>query len=348
MKNTAKYIVKNAMEIYRTSYPEPSFLVPGLIPTQGLIILAGPYKGCKSWFILYLCMTLSRSGIFLGVFFLAMRKGLYLALEDSDSRLHHRMHTLGFEPGVNSFISTSFPSGIEGINALRKLLKDDPTLEYVVIDTLGKFSNGRGKGGYQDDYDWIGSIKDIADEFEIAIILVTHTRKLIDDRDEFNEISGSCGSMAAADAILVLKKARNSGDGTLACTGRDFEEKKYNVFFSKDSCSWSIKGECEDSASTPERQAILDILKEKQEMTPQQISFHIERTPKAVSNILSKLKDEGLVVKGSKYGYWLATKPREPSIEPSASSTPSVLEEPKEPEDYSNLSAFQQSIMNGF
>lgn len=317
MKKTIKYTIKSAKDIYKSFYPEPSFLVPGMIPLKGLTILAGPYKGCKSWFILFLCMTLSRSGLFLGIFILETHKGLYLALEDSDARLNHRMKCLGLEPGDNSLISTSFPSGIDGVNALTKLLSEDRTIEYVVIDTLGRFSNGRGKGGYQEDYDWISSIKYIADELGIAIILVTHTRKLVDDRDEFNEISGSCGSMAVADAILVLKKSRNSGNGTLACTGRDFEEKKYEVFFSKDSCCWSIKGECVESASTPERQSILEILKEHGEMTPQEVSIYIERTPKAVSNILVKLKDEGLVGKGSKYGTWV-------SSQSSVSSTSSI------------------------
>jgi DNA-binding transcriptional ArsR family regulator len=304
-----KYTIKSAKDIYKAFYPEPSFLVPGMIPLKGLTILAGPYKGCKSWFILFLCMTLSRSGMFLGTFVLDTHKGLYLALEDSYARLNHRMHCLGFEPGDNCLISTSFPSGVDGLNALTKLLSEDRTIEYVVIDTLGRFSSGRGRGSYQEDYDWMAWIKNISDELGIAIILVTHTRKMVDDRDEYNEISGSCGSMAVADAILVLKKTRNSGNGTLACTGRDFEEKKYEVFFSKDSCCWTIKGESGDSASTPERQSILEVLKEHGEMTPQEVSSYIDRTPKAVSNILAKLKDEGLVEKGSKYGTWVSSKP---------------------------------------
>jgi hypothetical protein len=324
MKRNPSYAIKSAKEIYETFYPELAFMVPGLIPLKGLTILAGPYKGCKSWFILNLCMTLSRSGIFLGSIALEKHRGLYLALEDSYARLSHRIHSLGVEPGENSLIATSFPSGIDGLNTLRKLLSDDRTIEYVVIDTLGRFSNGRGKGGYQEDYDWTGSIKDIADEYGVAIVLVTHTRKLIDERDEFNEISGSCGSMAVADSILVLKKSRNSGDGTLACTGRDFEEKKYDVFFSKDTFCWTIKGECTESASTPERQMILEALNEYGEMTPQEISSYVNRTAKAVSNTLAKMRNEGLVEKGAKYGSWVSCI-QNGFPESSTSSTSSVV-----------------------
>ena len=317
MSKPPRYVFKTAKDIFKAEYPPLTFLVPNLIPLNGLSILAGPFKGCKSWFLLYLCMRLSKPGVFLGRYDLQKRKGVYLALEDSEARLHHRMHCLGFEPGDDCLITTSFPSGREGVSTLQKILSDDRAIEYVIIDTLGKFSMGRGKGGFQEDYDWIGSIKEVADEFRLSIILVHHLRKMGDEVDVFNEISGSCGSMAVADAILVLKKERNSGNGTLSCIGRDFDDTKYDVFFSQDTYQWSIKGESSETASTPERQAILDVLQEHGEMTPLQISGFIARSSKAVSNTLSKLKDEGLVMKGRKYGSWISTE----SISSSASSS---------------------------
>jgi len=106
MKKILKYSITSARNIYRTYYPEPSFLVPGMIPAKGLTILAGPYKGCKSWFLLHLCVVLSLSGKFLGIFTLQKHKGLYLALEDSESRIHNRMHRLGVEPGEDFIIIT--------------------------------------------------------------------------------------------------------------------------------------------------------------------------------------------------------------------------------------------------
>lgn len=308
MKRTIKYSIKSAKDIYKTFYPEPAFLVPGLIPLKGLSIIAGPPKGGKSWFALSLCLMLSRTGTFLGSLILEMHKGLYLALEDSESRIHFRLNFLGVEPSDIFLVTTSFPSGLDGINALEKLLAEDRTIEYVVIDTFGKFSNGISLGKYNDDYSWLGLIKSIADEYEISIILVTHLRKMKDDHDPFNEINGSTGTLGVPDSLLILKKMRNTGNGTLFCSGRDIEEKTYEVFFSKDTCCWSIKGECSELASTPERQSILEIMKGHGEMTPQEISKLIDRTPKAVSNILAKLREEGLVEKGSKYGTWVSSK----------------------------------------
>lgn len=323
MSYKGKFIIKSARDIYHSCYPAPAFLVPGFVPARGFTMLAGPYKGGKSWFVLWMCLMLSRGGVFLGSIALDVHKGLYLALEDSDSRLHYRMHCIGCEPSDNFQISTTFPSGNKGLITLRQLVQEDRSLEYVVIDTLGRFSNGRGKGGYQEDYDWAASIKNIADEFGIAIFIVTHTRKLIDERDEFNEITGSCGIMAAADSILMLKKSRNSSEGTLSSSGRDFEGKKYDVFFSKDSFCWTIKGENSDQACTPERQQILEVLQQNSEMTPQLIAGYVNQTPKAVSNILAKMRNEGIVEKGSKYGTWIAVSHPDPEkiITPSSSST---------------------------
>lgn len=333
MSKPSKFNLKTAKHIFESEYLPPSFLVPNLIPSNGLTILAGPFKGCKSWFLLYLCMILSTSGKFLECMFLEKRKGLYLALEDSEARFHHRMHCLGFIPGEDCLVSTSFPSGKEGLDCLRRILAEDRTIQYVIIDTLGKFSTGRGKGGFQEDYDWVGSIKDVADSFNLAIILVHHLRKMGDEVDIFNEISGSCGSMAAADSILVLKKQRNSGNGTLSCTGRDFEDKQYQVHFSAETCRWSITGEQTEAASTPERQQILDVLISQGEMTPLQIAAQISRTPKSVSNMLSKLKGEGLVAKGGKYGSWTSTE----SLTSITSSTSSGASADTSADDKNNL-----------
>jgi DNA-binding transcriptional ArsR family regulator len=308
MSRPPRYAFKSAKHIFETEYPEPSFLVPNLIPMNGLSILAGPFKGCKSWFLLYLCMILSTSGQFLGNIDLQRRKGLYLALEDSEARLHHRMHCLGFKPGDDCLISTTFPAGREGVLHLRKIFADDPTIEYAIIDTLGKFSTGRGKSGFQEDYDWIGSIKDIAEEFSVAIVLVHHLRKMGDDVDVFNEISGTCGSMAVADAILVLKKERNTGKGTLSCHVEISRRRDMTCSFPQTHIAGQSRGKAFESASTPERQEILDILKAYGEMTPAQISDRISRSSKSVSNILSKLKGEGLVVTGSRYGSWVSTE----------------------------------------
>ncbi len=89
-----------------------------------------------------------------------------------------------------------------------------------------------GKTGmYGNDYDDISSIKRIADEHDISIILVHHLRKLKDGDDPFNEVSGSTGIIGAADTNYVLKRKRSGNAATLLACGRDVEYQELTLQF---------------------------------------------------------------------------------------------------------------------
>ena len=92
---------------------------------------------------------------------------------------------------------------------------------------------------YGKDYADIGTLKRIADELGIAILLVHHLRKMQDRDDPFNEISGTTGLMGAADTILLLKKANREKNGAnLYLTGRDIEFRTLALEF--ENCFWKI------------------------------------------------------------------------------------------------------------
>jgi len=60
----------------------------------------------------------------------------------------------------------------------------------MVIDTLAKVRERRRRNGniYEEDYDAITALKDLADEHGVCILLVHHTRKseAVDVVDEVN------------------------------------------------------------------------------------------------------------------------------------------------------------------
>lgn len=305
IKNKSPHII-TAREISNTVYPELDFLVPGLIPAQGLTLFVGPVKVGKSWFILLVCLALSTGGYALGALLVKHQKGIYLSLEDTERRLHNRLHKLNMPLNDDIIFIINGITGQSGLDFLKTFLETNPNITYIVIDTLGRFSQGKGKSNFQDDYDWLSEIKELADDKGIAIIVIHHTRKMKDGLDEFNEISGSTGLIAVADALILLKRSRHSLHGELTCTGRDFEEKKLSVEFSSETCRWSIKGKSDDLATTPERQLIYDQLIQYGEMTPQDIGIHLNKDPKLVSNTLAKMRKEGIVSPGTKYSYWKA------------------------------------------
>ena len=114
----------------------------------------------------------------------------------------------------------------------------------MVIDTLQKVrgsSFGRD-GSYATDYRELGVLKSFADKHRLALVLVHHLRKMGDELDPFNRLSGTAAIAGAADAMIVLSKDRRSADTTrLSATGRDLEE--------LERCSWVNLGRAEDAAA---------------------------------------------------------------------------------------------------
>ena len=96
-----------------------------------------------------------------------------------------------------------------------------------------------GSPTYGKDYADIGSLKKLADDLGIAIVLVHHLRKTQDKDDPFNEISGTTGLMGAADTVLLLKKVNRGTDTTfLYLTGRDIEFRAMAIEFTD--CYWRL------------------------------------------------------------------------------------------------------------
>lgn len=240
----------NAAELAAKYLPPVRFFVEGLLP-QGLALLSAPPKYGKSWFVLDLCLAVARGIPFLG------REThscgcLYLALEDSENRLKSRMLTLlpSCEIPRNFSFCLAAPDLANGlITQLESFLQANPDTGMIVIDTLQKIRgpSSAKEGAYRYDYREMGQIKSFADKHGILILLVHHLRKMADDSDPHNRISGTNGIMGAADTSLVLSRAkRTDAETTLSVTGRDVDSDDLVLKFDKDSCHWKVEGTPED------------------------------------------------------------------------------------------------------
>ena len=111
----------------------------------------------------------------------------------------------------------------------------------VILDTLGKV---RGRDGGNDqygrDYSQMSALKALVDAHPgSSLVVVHHTNK--GGREDFLEaVSGTQGIAGAADSIVVLRRDRNSDEGTLLVTSRDAAEGEYAVTF--DGAKWSTVG----------------------------------------------------------------------------------------------------------
>lgn len=241
--------VISAVELQQKDIPPARFVVVDFLP-QGLSLLASPPKYGKSWFVLDLCLSVAAGTPFLGRD--TVQSGcLYLALEDSQRRLQDRMNkVLGGRTAPQGFyFATSALDIGEGLlEQLEGHMAAHPDTGLIVIDTLQKV---RGAGNsrenaYSADYREVGALKAFADKHGVCLLLVHHLRKMADDGDPFNRISGTNGIMGAADSVFVLsRKKRSDTQTTLSVTGRDIESREMVLEFDKGSYRWQVLGSVE-------------------------------------------------------------------------------------------------------
>lgn len=249
----------SAAELQSKELPPLEFVVDGLLP-HGLSILCSPPKYYKSWMVLDLAIRVANGEPFL--LHKTNQSGcLYLALEDGTRRLKDRMGRLLDSAGAPSnFYFATESSNLETnlLEELENFLKDHPGIGLIIIDT---FQCIRGsvrpkETPYAADYREMASLKQFADHHHVAVLLVHHLRKMKDDGDPFNMISGTNGIMGAADTIFVIsKQKRNDDNATLSIVGRDVEGGDTVLTFDTDICRWRVVGSAEDLIAEQNRRS---------------------------------------------------------------------------------------------
>jgi hypothetical protein len=125
----------------------------------------------------------------------------------------------------------------EGVRAIEAWLDLNPECRVVIIDVLAKFKDMNGadsKSAYDSDYSTIEPLQKIATQRDVAIIVIHHSRKAETD-DIVDVASGTLGTTAAADHLIVLRNDK------LEVVGRDLPGKSVDLVF--DRGRWEVIGE---------------------------------------------------------------------------------------------------------
>ncbi len=230
----------SAKQLLDMKLPPTRFMVQGLLP-QGLHVFAGPPKIGKSWLLLQLALAVASGKPLWG---LETEQGtvLSLCLEDSLSRLQRRLSELTDDPPDCLHLATLSCSLSDGLcEQLENFLYEHDDTNLIIIDTLQKIRGGSGDGNlYASDYQDISLLKSVADEHDIAIILVHHLRKREAD-DPHVTISGTTGLVGAADGSYVLRR-EHIGDKELKLyvRGRDVEESILTLERDEELSEWQM------------------------------------------------------------------------------------------------------------
>jgi hypothetical protein len=249
-------------------FPPLEYVIPGYV-VEGLTVLAGKPKLGKSWWAYDASIAVATGGKAMGAVDCEQGDVLYLALEDNQRRIQDRILTLcparkllniNLKRLTVRTVTPRIDTGLLAQLDKWRLGCERPRL--IIIDVFLKVRPPRKKGEdpYSADYDAVTPLQRYAIEHRLAIVLVTHTRKMAAD-DPLEAVSGTNGVTGAADAVLVLN--RDAKGTTLYGRGRDIEEIETAMRF--DGGRWSILGDADEVRKSNERRKIVAVLKESGE-----------------------------------------------------------------------------------
>lgn len=228
-------------EILDTVYPPKTQIIDNFL-CAGVYLFAGAPKVGKSFFMAQLGYHVS-CGIDLWDYNLHRGAVLYLALEDDYARLQKRLSRMfGMAGADNFYFATHVNKLKDGLNGqLEEFLRKHPGTKLIIIDTLQKVREvGGEKYSYSSDYEIITQLKQFADQRNICILVVHHTRKQAAE-DCFETISGTNGLLGAADgAFIMQKEKRTDNKAILDIVGRDQQDQRLHLLFDRERCIWQL------------------------------------------------------------------------------------------------------------
>jgi hypothetical protein len=317
--------VRNGAALMQQAFPPVRWALQGLIP-QGTAILSAPPKAGKSWLVLQACVAVA-AGVPLWQGRQPEESGdtLYLDLEGNDRRLQERISGLlrSFPAGISLgrfYYETEWPRAEAGVAKLREWLAVHPHARMIVIDTLASFRDpdpGR-KSAYMADYAIGEMLKPLTREFPIAIVVVTHTRKM-GATDAMDKISGTQGLVGGVDNYLILSRASGNMDAELVVNGRDIRLPQELALRTQKEGGWICVGNSADIKRSDERSDVLKALASLGGVgTPRDIHAALD-TPVALTTLykrLARMVKAGELMKSGKLFTLLSVKDHDLKLPP--------------------------------
>ena len=302
----------SAAELLDADFPDPPWVVPGLLPV-GLTLLAGRPKVGKSWLALQLMQAVATGGTFLGQ---RVQKGacLYLALEDSPRRLQARMRAQQWTARdvKADFVTVGEAGDLLPLNgkaggaAILAEMIASQHYSLVVIDTLS-----RAVAGDQNAADVMSAalapLQEAAHTYACALALLDHFNKMGGANpygagpgpevsvDPVLNILGSTAKAAMADCIWGLYKTQGKAGAVLATVGRDTQEKQ--LLLKQDGLThcWHCEGDATAIRVSDARRQVWEAVRELGETTCSELAEILDRNKGSVLKDLVRLVNDGLL-----------------------------------------------------
>lgn len=209
------------MHWYHIPQPETTWLVDGLIPSDGHVLICGKPKAGKSTLIRNLIVAVIKDRKFLDRTIdipAGTGRVLYIHLDRKDQpwRVTKELKELGVTQEESSRLTLrtaqDLPSTVleERLEWLRKeIVTHTPNL--VVIDLLWQFVSGDNNNDYQKTLQGINQLQDALTETKYtgALLVALHSRKANNADDPADDILGSTSQRGSFVTNILMKRHRN-------------------------------------------------------------------------------------------------------------------------------------------
>jgi hypothetical protein len=244
-----------------------------------------------------LSVAVASGGKALGTIDVDQGAALYLALEDTGRRLQDRLGKVleGASAPSSLTLATDCATLNEGgVDRIETWLRANLAARLVVVDVFTKIRGpvSERTNAYAADYAAVTKLKDLADDYSVAFLLLHHTRKGAAE-DFLDTVSGTQGLAGASDAVLVLARSRGAANAVLHVTGRDIEEAEHALAFDPAIGAWRmLTGPASDYEMSAERRAIVAAVRDNEGIGPKAIAELSGVAYSVVKHLVRKMVDD--------------------------------------------------------
>ena len=302
----------SAVQLLAKHFADARSVVPR-IAFEGASLFAGREKSGKSWAALGMAVAVAAGGAALGTAPCEAGEVLYLALEDGQRRLQKRLEALLGDQAASErlTVATEYRRLDDGgLDDLDLWLAGHPGARLVVIDTLKRVRPHPRPGAtlYEQDYDAMAPLADLAKRYRVAILVIHHTRKQ-DSDDPLDLISGTTGLAAAADGVVILRRARGAPGAELHVTHKDADDADLALKWDDQLAGWRLLGDAEEHRRSDERSAVLRALTDGAEpLYPRELAEVLEKPTGTIRKLLWSMVNDGQVRRDDR-GRYLSLSP---------------------------------------
>ncbi|MBZ5607246.1 MAG: AAA family ATPase [Acidobacteriia bacterium] len=291
----------------------PELMVDGFLPKNSLVLLGGRPKDGKSWLACQLALAMVTGEPLAGWLNVREPGRVHLwALEDQKVLTKDKMQKIlaGRRPdglrNLQVFDELSQPILQGGDAIINGVLKQHPA-DLIILDSLFKLTGGsaqRNSDISQKDYDVIDRVRKIAIENNCAAVIVMHTKKGARGGNPIENIIGTSGTSAAADAVAELKRT-SAREGKLTIVGRMVQQEDYELAWhcgqpenGTEQWGWTIESAGDDASMGETMLEVRAYLEAQGACKPASIASALHKSFGSVWQALLRLQDRGKAVRG--------------------------------------------------